>query len=394
MKERSIGLLALMTVICLVVGVMLSCGAGGGGGDDDDASGSGCDIDCAEQYFEEAGKCYQDPVDCYDQCKEQTPDTDCVAQCFGQEDDPCLDTADARMHACADECGQCFDDYYACGDECDAEEAGQNYIKKEDDDTAVSDEGDDTAIASDDASDECWDKCGSDFDECMGADSDCFRFCHEHTAACEEACNGDVSVFPDLCFARDCWPNYSACQMSCYRGETNPTWPENNTDDDTDMDDDDTSAEDVWTDSSSGLMWQKSKYEDEEYGWHAALDYCANLIWVDYNDWRLPTISELRTLIRGCEATMTGGSCGVTDTCLDVGCQDDSCYNFCELHEGPNNGCYGTSKLSLLCDGYWSSSLVAGDAGNAWYVDFSDGGVWRTDINDEFTSPVVCVRGL
>lgn len=66
-----------------------------------------------------------------------------------------------------------------------------------------------------------------------------------------------------------------------------------------------------WRDPNTGLMWQNQAYNEKEvncsrgkgdcnYGkvgdWHYAKNYCASLVYAGYNDWRLPTIKELKTL--------------------------------------------------------------------------------------------------
>jgi hypothetical protein len=50
------------------------------------------------------------------------------------------------------------------------------------------------------------------------------------------------------------------------------------------------------TDSNTGLMWQKAT-ASERYGWTEAMSYAENLTFAGYNDWRLPTIKELYSLI-------------------------------------------------------------------------------------------------
>lgn len=52
------------------------------------------------------------------------------------------------------------------------------------------------------------------------------------------------------------------------------------------------------TDMSTGLMWQQNtETEATSLGWTEALDYCEQLELSDYNDWRLPNVNELLTLL-------------------------------------------------------------------------------------------------
>ena len=132
-------------------------------------------------------------------------------------------------------------------------------------------------------------------------------------------------------------------------------------------------------------MWSsKSSYE---MTWDDAVSYCDNLTERGYSDWHLPTISELRTLIKNCSGTVTGGSCGVTDSCLSYSnCWSDSCH--CDYMK--NNGGY----YSKLGDDdnvrLWSSSTPSDTTNRPWGVDFYDGYVGRSNKgNDDY---VRCVR--
>lgn len=118
--------------------------------------------------------------------------------------------------------------------------------------------------------------------------------------------------------------------------------------------------------------------------WDDAITYCRNLDEGGYTDWRLPTISELRTLIQNCPATETGGECGVTDSCLSYSeCWNNAC-----------NGCNRDSsgKYSKLDDAgiFWSSSVRSDGSGNAWYVYFNYGHVYY--YSKSLTASVRCVR--
>ena len=110
-----------------------------------------------------------------------------------------------------------------------------------------------------------------------------------------------------------------------------------------------------------GLYW--SNASSNKMKWDKAAAYCEEL------GGRLPTISELRTLIQNCPATETGGECGVTDSCLSsADCSNDQCEG-CE-YDYPG-------KYSAFEDTYWfwSSSEQSGNADTVWLVGFNNGNV-------------------
>ncbi|MCU0661510.1 MAG: DUF1566 domain-containing protein [Myxococcota bacterium] len=146
----------------------------------------------------------------------------------------------------------------------------------------------------------------------------------------------------------------------------------------------------VWVDVSTGLMWQSYPYWSGE--WEAAIAYCDALELGGYTDWSLPTISELRSLVRGCDATMTGGTCGVTDECLTDDCYNDSCLG-CQAFDGPGlDGCHWDVKLGGPCWVYWSSLSDVNSSDGAWYVEFEQGRVNTID-KDSTPGHARCVRG-
>lgn len=157
-------------------------------------------------------------------------------------------------------------------------------------------------------------------------------------------------------------------------------------DDDDDVDEDNT-GEETWTDSSTGLIWQNGTGVGQvSYAWDEVESYCGNLNWSGYNDWRLPTISELRSLITGCDDTQTGGSCQVTDSCLDQSCWNTPCSG-CEHEEF--SCCYSLT-LSGCCAVFWSSSEVTNGDDAAWAADFSYGSV--NGLTFDSDGRVRCVR--
>ena len=134
------------------------------------------------------------------------------------------------------------------------------------------------------------------------------------------------------------------------------------------------------------LIW--SERSSIKMNWNAAKQYCENLTEGGHSDWRLPNIDELRTTIKNCSKTETGGECRVSDKnrCLDF----DQCYN-------PKGSCYCGAKsdkdsyYSILGDNYkislWSSSSNQKDI---WFVNFYNGHVSSISKSDD--SYVRCVR--
>ena len=136
--------------------------------------------------------------------------------------------------------------------------------------------------------------------------------------------------------------------------------------------------EECWIDDASGLVW-----ELEPGGGNPtaadALVYCDQLDLLGSGGWRLPTLDELRSLVRACANTETPGACGLTDDCVDQECRNDACDGCIDAPmEGPGMfGCYWDPNLLGNCDRYWSSANTG--TGLGWIIDFEDASVRQAD---------------
>ena len=115
--------------------------------------------------------------------------------------------------------------------------------------------------------------------------------------------------------------------------------------------------------------------------WPTASQYCDLLDLAGYSDWRLPTIGELRSLIRGCAPTEVSGDCSVDEPdCVASACWSSPC-NGCSLGEGPADGCYWPDETIGVCYvAYWSTTAVEDLDERMWYVGFGDGSVYHLDL--------------
>ncbi len=116
-------------------------------------------------------------------------------------------------------------------------------------------------------------------------------------------------------------------------------------------------SKEIVHDSATGLMWQDdSAAKSVQKDWEDAKAYCQNLTHGGYNDWYLPTISELESLA------------------------DYSKVNPA-IKEGFKN---------VASSVYWSSSPYVSDSQYAWYVYFNFGNSGYYDKTNEFY--VRCAR--
>ena len=100
-------------------------------------------------------------------------------------------------------------------------------------------------------------------------------------------------------------------------------------------------ASDVFNDSKTGLVWQdNSAAKETKMNWQDSVDYCSKLNLAGYNDWRLPSIKELQSII-------------------DINRHKPA------IKKGFNY--VGTSKY------YWSSSVDVSRIERAWIVGFLHG---------------------
>ena len=167
----------------------------------------------------------------------------------------------------------------------------------------------------------------------------------------------------------------------------------------------------AWCDNKTNLCWQdpqKDAYDNSDGGVTPAdaQRYCSGISLEGYSDWRVPTVDELRTLIRGDAGTVTGGSCPMHDNSTSKDMLNPACLNITEFG-GPSvetgEGCYWIPELEGTCNKpdpgdkghaleYMSSTQCPDEPTKGWYgtVLFDNGGVCWNEINT--LADVRCVR--
>ena len=119
-----------------------------------------------------------------------------------------------------------------------------------------------------------------------------------------------------------------------------------------------TKVANIVSDSKTGLQWQdNNETNSTTYNWQEAIDYCEALSLDSYDDWRLPNINELKTL-------------------LDRSKRDPAIVDGFE---------YVVSSSY-----YWSSTSIVDYEDGAWFVPFGNGYV--DGYGKNYDGYVRCVR--
>ncbi len=138
-------------------------------------------------------------------------------------------------------------------------------------------------------------------------------------------------------------------------------------------------------DSTNHLTW--SPLASNDMTQPNALNYCENLVLYGFSDWHLPTIDELRTLIKNCPGTETNGACAISEKNGKLSGNDYSDDCSCAYKSGSYYSKIGDDNTVSP----WSSSTRSDDTNRAWYVGFFAGVVSNSD-KTSVTSDVRCVR--
>ena len=129
----------------------------------------------------------------------------------------------------------------------------------------------------------------------------------------------------------------------------------------------------TWRDPTTGLVWENPP-DGPTWIWDDAVGHCSGLSLAGHDDWRLPTIGELRSLVLGCSWTEPVGPCGVSDSCFNTVCVTIGGCGGCTSSGGPGDGgAYWPPGLDGPIGEFWSSTTISDATPDAWTIVFSTG---------------------
>jgi hypothetical protein len=139
-------------------------------------------------------------------------------------------------------------------------------------------------------------------------------------------------------------------------------------------------SKNIWKDPDTGLIWQDEKYiakENQAYNkrinykkvgsWKYAKKYCKDLSLDGYDDWRLPNINSLRTILR---------------------------KNYFPNSQSYNGKTYIKKPLlkpmAIKYQWFWSNTNYKSTFSKIWIADFNNGNDGNSNISDTYY--IRCVR--
>ncbi len=125
------------------------------------------------------------------------------------------------------------------------------------------------------------------------------------------------------------------------------------------------------TDVSRNIMWKLHQYAPyeavdpdlEPRDYSGANSYCNNLVFAGYDDWRLPKVKELLSIVD---------------------------YS---VHDPAINQSF-FPKVWSCCGGYWTSTTVPSDSSSVWIVNLKDKGRITSDEKSSVRPETMCVRDV
>ena len=101
----------------------------------------------------------------------------------------------------------------------------------------------------------------------------------------------------------------------------------------------------IYRDPDTNFEWMKNAVQNDNP--LSPETYCNDLVLEGKDDWHLPTISELRTIVKDDPVLKTGGTCHITDQCSAI----DDCGTTpeCQTNYGGQNVCvFDTANFSFI----------------------------------------------
>jgi hypothetical protein len=167
----------------------------------------------------------------------------------------------------------------------------------------------------------------------------------------------------------------------------------------------------VWFDEQHHLMWETTPDHTARGPSLAGAQRCSDLQLAGADDWRVPTLDELRTLVQNIAPALPDGACPTGEDCADsdecnrdqpgcLGCLSDDTELLAETDCQLTNDdfeagrCYWPEVLGGPCGPYWSSTLDSHplSMGMALYYLRFDNGIIRSIPGSLAAHWVRCVR--